>query len=248
MKNIIFIPFIDNNDGRAIGYKYGIQSWKNWAKKNNCDVIIFDTPIMPISEMKVTWQRYFLFNMLENSDIEYDQILMVDCDTIVHPDCPNFFNDTEGLYCGVINDGSYEWTIRGIENYSEYVFNKKVIPWFNTINGGFQIVNKSHKSFFKIVTDFYLNNKDLFLQVQQFSKTGSDQIPINFLLQQENIKIKYLSYSFNMMEMGKKEIINTDFLFTKLGWVFHFNSDLPKVGDESEDLFWMRETYNRLWK
>ena len=50
-----------------------------------------------------------------------------------------------------------------------------------------------------------------------------------------------------MMEMSKKEIINTDFLFTKLGWIYHFNSDLPKLTEESEDLFWMRETYKYLY-
>ena len=246
MKNIVFIPFIDNNDGRAIGYGYGIKSWEYWCKKNNCELVLFDTPVMPVSEMKITWQRYFVFEMLENSEIEYDQILLVDCDTIIHPNCPNFFNETDGLYCGVVNDGSYEWTIRGIENYSKYIFNT-TIPWHSTINGGFQIVNKSHKEFFKYITDFYLSNKDLFLQVQSFSKTGSDQIPLNFFLAEKNIPIKHFPYSYNMMEMSKKEIIHTDFLFTKLGWIYHFNSDLPKLTEESEDLFWMRETYKYLY-
>jgi len=247
MKNVVFIPFINNGDGRSIGYQYSIESWKHWCKKNDCELIIFDTPIMPVTEMKITWQRYFVFELLDHSNIDYEQILLVDCDTIIHPDCPNFFNDTDHKYCGVVNDGSYEWTIRGIENYSKLVFGNMSIPWYITINGGFQIVNKQHKNFFKYITDFYLSNKELLLQVQSFSKTGSDQIPLNFLLNMQNIDIKYLSYAYNMMEMSKKEIIDTDFLFTKLGWIYHFNSDLPKLTEESEDLFWMRETYKYLY-
>lgn len=247
MKDIVFIPFIDNNDGRAIGYRYGIESWKYWCKKNDCELIIFDTPIMPVRDMKVTWQRYFLFEMLENSEIEYNQILMVDCDTIVHPDCPNFFLETDNKYCGVVNDGSYEWTIRGIENYSKLLFNGHNISWMTTINGGFQIVNKSHRDFFKYITDYYLSNQQRILEVQNFSKTGSDQIALNFFLSQHNIDVKVLPYVYNMMEMSKKEIIDFDFSFIDLGWIYHFNSDIPKVPDENEDEYWMRETYKRLY-
>ena len=67
------------------------------------------------------------------------------------------------------------------------------------------------------------------------------------ILSEKNIDIKHFPYTYNMMEMSKKEIIDTDFLFTKLGWVYHFNSDLPKLTAESEDLFWMRETYKYLY-
>lgn len=247
MKNIVFIPYVDNRDNRTSGYEYSVKSWKQWCNNNDCELVIFDTLIMPVTEMKVTWQRYFLFDLLEESNIEYDQILMVDCDTIVHPNCPNFFLETEGKYCGVVNDGSYEWTIRGIENYSKYVFDGFSIPWYSTINGGFQIVNKTHKEFFNYVKSFYLTNKDLLLQVQAFSKTGSDQIPVNFLLAQQHIQVKHLPYSYNMMEMQLKEIVDLDFLYTKLGWVYHFNAGLPRINNENEGEFWMRETYNYLY-
>lgn len=248
MKNIVFIPFIDNKDGRTSGYQYGIESWRRWCDTNNCTLILFDTLILPVSEMKVTWQRYFLFDLLEESSIDYDQILMVDCDTVIHPECPNFFQESEGKYCGVVNDGSYEWTIRGIENYSKHVFSGYSIPWHNTINGGFQIVNKKHKPFFDYVKNFYLTNKELFLKVQKFSRTGSDQIPLNFLLDQQNIEIKHLPYYYNMMEMQLKEIVDRDFLFTKLGWVYHFNAGLPAPPTgEPEGEYWMRETYKYLY-
>ena len=62
--------------------------------------------------MKITWQRYYVFDILEANDIDYNQILMVDADTIVHPDCPNFFELTDSKYCGVMNDGCYEWVTR----------------------------------------------------------------------------------------------------------------------------------------
>ena len=50
--------------------------------------------------MKITWQRYYVFDILDNNKFSYNQVLVVDCDTIVSPDCPNFFDETDGKYAG----------------------------------------------------------------------------------------------------------------------------------------------------
>ena len=39
--------------------------------------------------------------------------------TIVHPDCPNFFDMMDDSYVGVHNYGSYDWIIRSIEIYQK---------------------------------------------------------------------------------------------------------------------------------
>ena len=70
---------------------------------------------------------------MDANDIEYNQILSVDADTIVHPDCPNFFEMTEGKMCGVHNEGSYDWIIRSIENYGKYFFNGHVMDFGSTL-------------------------------------------------------------------------------------------------------------------
>ena len=100
-------------DGRANSYHYSIDSWKQWCNKNNCELLVLDELLYPVDYMKITWQRYYLFDILESNNIKYDQILMVDADTIVHPDCPNFFEVTDNKYCLVHDDGSYDWILRG---------------------------------------------------------------------------------------------------------------------------------------
>jgi hypothetical protein len=245
-KNIVFIPNIKLDD-RSSGYEFSIKSWKVWCDKNDVELFVLEELLVPVEDMRITWQRYYLFDILEANGITYNQILMVDSDTIIHPDCPNFFNDTDGKYCGVINDGSTEWTLRGIENYSKFIFNDVKLNYWECINGGFQIVNKTHQDFFNKVIEFYNKNKTNLIEVQNFSKTGSDQIPLNFLLKMNNIDIKYFSYKYNMMEMYIKEIVTSDLLFTKLGYIYHFNAGLPKVTEEREDLYWMRKTYKNLF-
>ena len=118
-KNIVFIPAIDAGRDRHHSYHYSIKSWQKWAEKNNAEVLVWDTPLYTWAEMTIPWQRYHLFDILEHNNIEYDQILMVDSDTIVHPDTPNFFEFTERKYVGVLDLGCWEWTGRSIRHYKE---------------------------------------------------------------------------------------------------------------------------------
>ena len=82
-KNVVFIPNIDLGNGRNKSYHYSIKSWKNWSDKNNCEILVWEDLLLPVEEMKVTWQRYYLFDILESNDINYNQILMVDADTFI---------------------------------------------------------------------------------------------------------------------------------------------------------------------
>ena len=118
-KNIVFIPNIKMGDGRNDSYQYSVDSWKHFCEKNDCELLVWEDLLFPVDYMKITWQRYYLFDFLEENEIEYNQILMVDADTIVHPDCPNFFDETDGRYCGVMNDGCYEWVTRSIRDFGD---------------------------------------------------------------------------------------------------------------------------------
>ena len=121
-KNIIYMVNIVLDDrSKTQGYEWSIQSWKNWADKNNCELFVLDQPIYDVSEMKPQWHKLLAFDLLDNQSIDYDQILFVDSDTIVHPNCPNFFETSEKKFCGVTAVGSMDWICRSLENYSNYL-------------------------------------------------------------------------------------------------------------------------------
>ena len=248
MKNLVFILDIDiagkgrYSTSRRSAYKYSIDSWKQWCSKNNYELFILNDLLFDNTEMGICWQRYYLFDILENNNIKYDQVLMVDADTIVHPDCPNFFEMTDNKYVGVHNEGSYDWILRSIENYSKYIFDGKMIDWWKYINGGFQIVNKGHKQFFTDIINFYFSNQDNLIEMQEKFHTGTDQTPLNFLLDLHNIDIKLLPYEFNMCDMNRKEILDDDFTMTKVGWIYHYCS-IPDNHNAEKTLYWMKKTY-----
>ena len=251
-KNLVFIMDIDiGGEGRysstrRLPYEYSIKSWKYWCNKNNCELFIMNDLLLPNDEMGICWQRYYLFDILDANDIDYDQILMADADTIVHPECPNFFDMTEYKLCGVHNNGSYDWVIRSIENYSKYFFKGHMMPFWKYIDCGFVLVNKNHRPFFNEVVNFYNVNSELLRQVEQKWHGGTDQTPVNFLIHEHNIDLKLFPYEFNMVDLTRKELLTDDLLFTKVGWIYQYNS-IPNNKEDKLTYYWMDKTYKYLY-
>ena len=253
MKNIVFMMDIDlagegrYASSRRLPYKYSIKSWEKWCEKNDCELFVLTDLLLPKENMAICWQRYYLFDILEANEIEYDQILMVDADTIVHPNCPNFFDMTDRKMCGVHNEGSYDWIIRSIENYGKYFFNGHVMDFWKYIDCGFVVVNEIHRDFFKQVTDFYNENAELLRQVEREWHAGTDQTPVNILIHDRNIDFKWLPYEFNMCDMFRKELLTDDLLFTKWGWIYQYNS-IPNNTEDKLTYLWMKKTYEHLYE
>lgn len=248
MKNIIFMADmkIDGKISRTDAYQYSINSWKHWAQNNNARVVTLTEPLVDLKEMGITWQRYYLFELLKDSGIEYDQVLIVDSDTIVHANCPNFFELTEGKYCAVHNEGSYDWTFRSIENYSKYLFNGYMFDFTRYINGGWQIVNKKFEPFFNAMVQFYNEHKKTLLWMQETFHVGTDQPVLNFLLNMYNIDLKILPYEFNGQDLALHEGLvleeNGKPLFTEFCYISHFNA-IPNNKESKISNDWMRYTY-----
>tara|TARA_R100000458_G_C8272735_1_gene247588 strand:+ start:1738 stop:2505 length:768 start_codon:yes stop_codon:yes gene_type:complete len=254
MKNIVFIPNINLGNTRSKSYEYSIKSWKAFCDNHGCELLVWEDLLYPVDHMKITWQRYYLFDILEGNDIEYDQILMVDADTIVHPDCPNFFEQTDHKYCGVMNDGCYEWVTRSIRTFGEYLFKGDTIPVWSYINGGFQIVNKAHKEFFDNMKQYYLDNKTEIQNAIERSKTATDQTILNFLIQQNNIELKILPSCYNLQDLFRKNLLhipghswwqdNLNQMYDA-GWVYHFNA-IPQ--NDRHANYWIKRTYEELYE
>jgi|TARA_Y100000590_G_C15697601_1_gene1005719 hypothetical protein len=243
MNNIVFIVAIDTEQrSNDQGYEWSIKSWKKWCENNGHQLLVLDKPIYDLKQCKANWHKLFVYDLLENEGIEYDKIAIVDSDTIVHPDCPNFFDMVGDSFGGVVNPIS-EWVLRSMEVYSKFVFNNHTLDFWKYINTGFMVMGKNHKEFVKESVDYYFKNKDVFIEIQNKFGVGNDQTPINYLLDINKIDVKLLSYKFNMQELPRKEIITEDLLFTKLGWVYHFNT-WPKPNPR----YWLEKTYRSLYE
>ena len=247
--NIVFLINIHNpsKPNRTNGYELSIKSWTLWAKKHNCEVFTLTEPVVDLSLMSPIIMRHYVFDLLEGSGIEYDQICMVDADTIVHPDCPNFFEITEGKFCAVHNDGDYDWVIRSLENYQHAFPEMKTITpemvwsYFNT---GFMVTNEKHKWLHEKILDFYWNNQEKIVSLQKTYGVGTDQPLMNMLVNNSDVDSKLLPYKYNMQDLARKNVLDDRMLFTKIPGVYHFNAveGGPDVVNQ-----WLNKTFNYLW-
>lgn len=251
MKNIVFIVNIGGDDDRNKPYHFSIKCWKTWADKNNAELFILTEKVYESDYMHLNWHKSLALKLLKENNIEFDQVLIVDADTIVHPDCPNFFEETEGKFCGVVNEGCYEWVTRSIENYGDYIFPEipKIKPW-EYFNSGFIIANKTHEEFFDNVLQYYHDNVDKFIHAKSFH-VGNDQTPLNYFTKKFNVETKLLPSCYNLQDMARKTLFtlgyknwSEDPLFLKAGWVYHFNAIPANMGDVA---YWMEYTYNKLY-
>ena len=209
--------------GRSQPYQYAIDSWTVWCKKNNCELFVLTERIYPESYMNANWHKLFVFQLLDANNISYDQIMIVDADTIIHPNAPNVFDEADHKFCAVHNFGSYDWICRSIENYKKHLFPNIDVPLFDYFNSGVIICNKQHKNFYEKIIKFYLDNQEKIIILQNTYNVGTDQPVLNFFVQQENIDYKQLGYQWNMQDMQRWEIFDEELTFTKIGWIYHFN-------------------------
>jgi hypothetical protein len=253
MKNIIFIVNIDSGqDTRSQPYHYSIKSWQKWASNNNAEVFLLTEKVYEGDYMHLNWHKSLALKLLKENNIDYDQVLIVDADTIVHPDCPNFFEETEGKLCAVVNEGCYEWVTRSIQNYGDYIFPEipKIKPW-EYFNSGFIIANKTHEEFFDKVIQYYHDNVEKFVHAKSFH-VGNDQTPLNYFTKKFNVETKLLPSCYNLQDMARKTLFtlgyqnwSEDPIFLKAGWVYHFNAIPANMGDVA---YWMDFTYNKLYE
>tara|TARA_Y100000768_G_scaffold255349_1_gene194050 strand:+ start:462 stop:1247 length:786 start_codon:yes stop_codon:yes gene_type:complete len=261
MKNVVFIPNIDLGNGRATPYHYSVKSWQTWCDKHDVELVEWTEPIMDHNNFPIIYQREWVFDILEHNEIDYDQVLIIDADTIVHPDCPNFFERTNHKYTAVVNNGCFEWVTRSINAWGHFMFTDmekpKVWEYFNT---GFIIANKEHKPFFKTIQEFYLENVERLFEIRNNEKYDGLPIPgvgqtcVNFLVKKHDIKMTYLPERFNLTDLFRKNMLHIpghndwskdELIYKDTGYIFHFNA-IPKNERHAE--YWMKRTYEEWYE
>lgn len=243
-KNIVLLTAvtIPGKESRSKCYKYGIDSWKNWCKTNNSELVVLDELLYPNEIMKVNFHRYYAFDILDNSGIEYDQICITDADCIIHPECPNFFKLTENKYTVTRAIGSMDWICRSMENYAEHLFDGKTYDIFKYFSAGFQVVNKQHRHIWKKFIDFYFENREKIISLQENFGVGTDQPVINGIVNLSSTEVKYLPYEFCSVDLKRFNLLDNELTFTKcIKGIYQFNG----IPDEHRDYF-MEKTYKKL--
>ena len=131
-KNIVFMTYMIDAPDTLDYAEWCFKSWKLWCKKNDVELFVLEDELQPKGDgtynfpgMKPTWQRWHVFDVLENNDVDYDQVALVDVDTMIHPNAPSFFEETNREFSGVNDDIMVEWVYNSIKGYQDMFPNVK---------------------------------------------------------------------------------------------------------------------------
>lgn len=225
MKNVLFFTSLKANDPNLDAYKeWSLLTWRYYAKKHNLELFILEEPLTDTEIMRPTWQRWYVYDLLEASGItDIGRIAMIDIDTMVRWDTPNIFDIAGDYYAGVIDDLSIEWIWNSIQGYKHF-FPDVQLDWFNYINNGILVLPSNGKEFCDKVKSFYDKNQSELRDLQHRTlKKGTDQTPINYLARQHfGDNIKLLPKTYNMTHMYKTEAF-IDGIFIKCSYIWHYN-------------------------
>jgi len=227
-KNVVFMTAI--NYPEQLDYaEISIATWQRWCRKNNALLYIWDEKIDTATTMRPTWMRYRMFHILEQQGIEYDQVAMVDADTMIRPDCPDFFETSKGSMCAVRDTKRRGWVRKSIRVY-QHLFPGVCLNDRNYFNAGFVIVNREHQPLFQDMLDFYNSREAHLRALIRERRMGSDQTPFNFMTAVTGTAIRFLPEEYNVMHFFPF-VFNNGLLvsrypikrFIDKGFIFHFS-------------------------
>lgn len=243
MKNVIFWPAIKNKKltnkyGGFDYFEYSKNAWKFWCKNNNCRFVEFCEPIeSDLLRYRPNWQKaIFVFDELDRQGISYDQIALMDSTTMPKWDCPNFFNLTNHKFTAWRDSDGIDWIVDSVDGYKDF-FNNFELKIYNYFSSGLLIFNKLHRDFFESFKKLYLDNIDLFIDLQDSKvRKGNEQTPLNYWAQINNLDVNLnLSHSFKLTHMQRNSWFSYNWqlnndptpFFIKYGNIWVFNG-LPK--------------------
>jgi len=201
---------------------YAIESWKRWCDKNNHILFVFNQSPIDTDYMMPTWQRWNVHQILEDCGIEYKRILLIDADTMVHPDCPNIWDKANGNYAGVIDNCTLGWVYHSIVGYQKF-FPNQILDYERYVNNGMIVLPEDvsvAKKLCKEILDFYDDNREDLVWMEKNDYRGTDQTPVNYIV--DKYEKTFLSKRYNLNLLGVRNILDND-MYLDIGYVWHFN-------------------------
>ena len=117
-QNVVFLTKLRYDRGISDPSKL---SWGYWCKKNNHKLFVH--------EGENPWLNLFnVFTILEENNIEYDKIFVINGSSIVKWDCPNIFELTDDRMTAWLDKDNWGWIYQSVVGYNEFFkqFNNKL--------------------------------------------------------------------------------------------------------------------------
>lgn len=178
--------------------KYARATWEWWCRRHEADFVVIDAP-SPEAEyarMPITMQRWITVHRLLDQRGGDAQVALIDADTMVRWDTPDFFARARGF--SAVADPSAPWIFRSIGAY-QHLFPGTSLPWWEYFNSGFVVVGAAQRRLIEGFVAFAVANWPPLDRLMKKGVYGTDQTPLNFFVRRENEPVCLLPPPFNFV-------------------------------------------------
>src|SRR6266702_4732699 len=116
--------------------RYSQATWKWWCAQRGIEFVVIDQPLggAEYADMPPTIKRWFAPELLIRQGGKDTRIAVVDADTMIRWDAPDFFEETRGF--AAVRGNSASWITQSIAAY-QHLFPDISLNWWEYFNAGF---------------------------------------------------------------------------------------------------------------
>jgi hypothetical protein len=207
-------------------------------------------------------QRWRAAEQLLKASTPGSQVAIVDADTMIRWDTPDFFALAGGSLAAV-RDREPDWIFRSIAAYQPF-FPDIPLNWWEYFNSGLVVLSAAQVDLLASTIQFYRDNRAELEIVQQQSDVGVDQTLLNFIVRRSGQTVRFMPAPFNLTQclpipllpllqvesappgprrqlmLGRLMKVPGAFDFIRHSYVWHYNNTVTIRADL------MRETWRRV--
>lgn len=223
-KNLIYIVAVNDSTSKVSVndyFCYSRPTWEFYCDKYDIDLVVSDVHQFD-SSFKPIWNKEMISVIGKN----YDKIGIVDCDTMIRWDAPNIFDIIDSGFYGVNDTADLDWLFSSVAQ-RQHFFPNIHLDIFKYINAGVVFFSNEYLYLFNDLLSFYKANKS---EIDAITGGGKEQTLLNFILKKNQVGIKLLEPSWNLLSIHRKNMfthnwqLNTDQTpyFIKYAYIWHF--------------------------
>ena len=177
---------------------FGIAAWQAWCRGHGLEFRLLDRSELEAGDdpdIPPTIQRWMAAKRILVECGPSTRIAMVDADTMIRWDAPNFFG-LAGDGLTAVPDPAVNWIHRSIRAY-RHLFPGVQLQADEYFNAGFVVLGAKHLRILETYLGFIRRSWSDLRDVQKSGNFGSDQTPFNFVVKQMQEPVTFLPAAFN---------------------------------------------------
>ena len=213
MSNAVDVVALIMVGDRRPHYSYCLHTWQFWTRENNVGLFVLDDAPR---DVPVKMSKWYALPAIERDGIEYEHVAIIDGDTMVRWDCPNFFHLAAGRFSAVRDLSGIGYIVDSIEAHRPH-FGFEV-DWWDYFNSGLVVVSKEHGRIGERMLQWGRTRP--IIDTGRFFPSV-DQTLLNFVAREET-QVNLLPLPYNLTHIQRRDLYRYN-NYLRAGCVWHFN-------------------------